>query len=157
MGERRGRKDGGDSRFEAEERRDRDWRCEHWMLIREGFNVEPVASSPPSPSSRFPRLESRCSYPSPFLFLLSPLLPSASSTRMCGYRFRLFPQEHSRCSSLRNAARKSSSCSNHPVGRGQDKENTELLRLRFQTAQFYVFLRFHFSSFSFLFWHIVVG
>lgn len=86
--------DDRDSRFEAEERRLLAWYCEHWMVIREGFNVEPVASSSLALSIPSNRLERRCSYPSLFLFLLSPLLPSASSTRMCGYRFRLLPQEH---------------------------------------------------------------
>lgn len=89
---------GGRLEVDTDDRRDRvlAWYCRHWMLIREGFNVEPVGSSSLAlsiPSTTWTNERRN------FLSLSrslppSPLLPSASNTRMCGYRFRLFPQEH---------------------------------------------------------------
>ena len=134
----------GRSRLGAEERRLLAWYCEHWMVIREGFNVEPVASSS-SLALSIPsnQLERRCSYPS--LFLLLPLLPS--STRMCGYRFRLFPagtQDYAfPCAMPRGNRPARLPC------RGQDKEKTEC------GAEFYIlhfpflFCRLLLFSFSF--------
>lgn len=161
VGERRGRKDGSRrTRFEAEERRDRDWRCEHWMLIREGFNVEPVASSPPRPpDSLNSRVDAAIRPPfSPLCFPLRPAracaaIDSACSRRSTGPR---------RCSSLRNAARKSSSCSTilsvgDRIRRAREPNatlpNSPILRFTFPNP----FLFSLASLFSFLFWYIIVG